>query len=419
MERRNEMRKVSALILFLFLCFAYLVIPRIGYVEAQTRTIVVPDEFSTIFLAVEEAREGDTVFVKSGLYEGPINKTLIVNKTISITGENIQTTTLVLHPEWITQILFGTPLSYYANPILIEANEVKISGFTITSDGGEIAVKGNNTQLTGNVFRVDVALMGDNQLFSQNTLLDADVFCRGSYASVNNNKVLNGMIASESGSYDKIFDNEVVGSIAIGGTSSHELVYGNSVKDGSDFYWAGISIASIGTFVVNNKILNCSKGISYDWGGNNTAKQNIISNCRGPAVSVAKGYSDFTFTENQVQDNLIGVQAESSFSLYYNNFVNNNLQVEILDENIYFWSMDNGTIGNYWSNYNGTDSNGDGIGDTPYLINKQNKDNYPLMAPIELEVIPEFSSWTILPILLVLSFVIIFSKNKFRKKGLE
>ena len=39
--------------------------------------------------------------------------------------------------------------------------------------------------------------------------------------------------------------------------------------------------------------------------------------------------------------------------------------------------------GNYWSEYNGTDSNQDGIGDTPYTINANNIDHYPLMGTFQ------------------------------------
>jgi hypothetical protein len=50
-------------------------------------------------------------------------------------------------------------------------------------------------------------------------------------------------------------------------------------------------------------------------------------------------------------------------------------------------SWDNGAEGNYWNNYNGTDNNGDEIGDTPYIIAESNQDNYPLI-----NIIPEFPS---------------------------
>jgi len=43
--------------------------------------------------------------------------------------------------------------------------------------------------------------------------------------------------------------------------------------------------------------------------------------------------------------------------------------------------------GNYWSDYSGVDVNGDGIGDTPYIIDADNQDRYPLMH-----------SWSPLPV---------------------
>jgi nitrous oxidase accessory protein NosD len=39
-------------------------------------------------------------------------------------------------------------------------------------------------------------------------------------------------------------------------------------------------------------------------------------------------------------------------------------------------------LGNYWADYEGTDAEGDGIGDTHYSIDSVS-DDYPLMKPFE------------------------------------
>jgi len=63
---------------------------------------------------------------------------------------------------------------------------------------------------------------------------------------------------------------------------------------------------------------------------------------------------------------------------YHNNLIGNEKQVYTY-MSINAW--DNGSEGNYWSDYKGNDTNGDGIGDTPYIIDKGIQDNHPLMSP--------------------------------------
>jgi parallel beta-helix repeat protein len=78
-------------------------------------------------------------------------------------------------------------------------------------------------------------------------------------------------------------------------------------------------------------------------------------------------------------------------TIYHNNFIEN--QNNVGDVAGSWWIQgstpavniwDNGIEGNYWSNYNGTDNDSDGIRETPYIIDEKNQDNYPLMTPINI-----------------------------------
>jgi parallel beta-helix repeat protein len=97
--------------------------------------------------------------------------------------------------------------------------------------------------------------------------------------------------------------------------------------------------------------------------------------------------------DNRVSNNNVGVCLYNSTGniFYHNLFANNSRQVV---SNFYdpfspssgsysINSWNNGFEGNYWSDYDGTDANHDGIGDTPYVIDANNVDHYPLMGHFE------------------------------------
>lgn len=66
---------------------------------------------------------------------------------------------------------------------------------------------------------------------------------------------------------------------------------------------------------------------------------------------------------------------------YHNNFIDNTYQVGWIQDPLCYNYFDYNGEGNYWSNYAGSDSDGDGIGDTPYVIKSGClQDNYPLMC---------------------------------------
>ncbi|MDD3492590.1 MAG: NosD domain-containing protein, partial [Candidatus Thermoplasmatota archaeon] len=81
---------------------------------------------------------------------------------------------------------------------------------------------------------------------------------------------------------------------------------------------------------------------------------------------------------NTFAHGIYGVQVHSSTGnwLYLNDFLGNAVQAQ--DDATNNW--DNGSVGNYWSDYDGEDNDYDGIGDTPYAISGgSNTDRYPLM----------------------------------------
>jgi parallel beta-helix repeat protein len=135
---------------------------------------------------------------------------------------------------------------------------------------------------------------------------------------------------------------------------------------------------------------------------------NITNNYNG--ISVHFFGNGNTIRDNNITDNTnygITIYGDSAENVvYHNNFINNYQHVSCQDITTGTW--DNGVEGNYWDNYTGTDSNGNGIGDTEHVIDANNKDRYPLM-----EIIPEFPSLLILPLFMATAtLAVILCKRK-------
>ncbi|MGA2310474.1 MAG: NosD domain-containing protein [Candidatus Bathyarchaeia archaeon] len=132
--------------------------------------------------------------------------------------------------------------------------------------------------------------------------------------------------------------------------------------------------------IIDSTLSNNFDAVMLSSSSNCTVSRNVISN-NGYAAIYFDGSVDCTMTENNVLYNfcVFGMRHNSTENrIFHNNFINNSW-IGSFDpcQN----SMDNGiSEGNYWTGYNGIDSNNDGIGDTSYSLCPSNNDNYPLMG---------------------------------------
>jgi parallel beta-helix repeat protein len=176
--------------------------------------------------------------------------------------------------------------------------------------------------------------------------------------------------------------------------------------------WLFFSSGSVvdGNVIENNQAGVVIEGSSYlegyeNWPASfgpescNISDNTIIGNDAGIACENA-WYNDFI--GNKVVNNLYGISLNTQLSygtfpafgnrFYHNNMVGNSYQVNglaaLLGEWYNYWDNGYPSGGNYWSDYYGVDkksgpyqnlTGSDGIGDTPYVIDAYDSDNYPLM----------------------------------------
>lgn len=266
----------------------------------------------------------------------------------------------------------------------------KITGNTIDAYSG-ISANGTGTQITGNKVtakNIGISTGGEYQTVVGNTIRISE---------------WQGNMVKISSTFTNVTKNTLIGtSYAYAVVDGPEnIFYKNTITDSY-----GLRVTSDKNIIANNMVTGGSISVS---GSNNTVCINQLTN--GFGMTIAGHYN--RYYANQIQGNTIGAslggtEAYSSNNIIYqNNFIQNTQQIENYENKANFW--DNGNTGNYWSDYNGTDENGDGIGDQPYAIMGQRldqtlrtlvpivtgQDNYPLMTPFNLDTITiQLPEWT-------------------------
>ena len=189
-------------------------------------------------------------------------------------------------------------------------------------------------------------------------------------------------------------DNRVTGNVFTGNNMGlhlenycfNNIVRGNNFTDNNNGF--SLTSSSSNTIEENNFVNNGYGLYFYTSSSNNIFRNNFLNNTyqvydagMTPQASVtpaaSKTHSAGTLT-------LLTLDIEPANFAFPPPLSTNN------------WNS--GNFGNYWSDYNGTDADGDGIGDTPHFLYGNNADNYPLVQPAATAV-PEFPAWVILPLL--------------------
>ncbi|AAM05160.1 DUF3344 domain-containing protein [Methanosarcina acetivorans] len=349
------MNKRIFLILFAIICIV-LTMP------AEAKTWYVDDDggadFTDIQTAVNSASSGDTIYVYAGDYLG-----FNVNKPyITIIGEGADLVTV-------------GPTSQIRLPDIGNATGTDLEG---------------------------MKLMSDLYLSTYGPAPDCTI----------KNCILVNSISTAFGRYysasNLTFEGNLVngsGSINMYGLSSKSKILNNHFTDLSNTYSAIYFRQDANFCTFSNNVLENSTATNmltvYNVPGC-TITNNTFRNNTGVALRLYKNtVTNTTITHNIFSRNGGGIKFDSAGDnnkIYLNDFIENTAQIILLGTapTTTIWSSPDqipytfnsttytGYMGNYWSDYNGTDNNNNGIGDDPYVLpDSLGADNYPLMQPFE------------------------------------
>ena len=228
-------------------------------IDCQDTIIVDQDglgDFTTIKAAVNAAQSGDIILIHSGIFE---EEDIFINTSLSITGEDVLTTI----------VSGGGETTIF----IVNANQVSISGLTITGGGG---ILGQNIEIAA-----------DDCIISNNIITSNDDVGIALHNSSNS-----------------MIDSNIINNCPFAAIRIYNAIQSNTIKNNQ------ISDCISGIYLHNaqnqkiekNFVSDCSKGIYLEECSNNLVKHNqIFNNSQGMFVSYAKNN---LITENNFLTNV-------------------------------------------------------------------------------------------------------------------
>jgi len=160
-------------------------------------------------------------------------------------------------------------------------------------------------------------------------------------------------------------------------TSDNVTISGFKIKNTDGSSYACIQLWYVINCQINDIIAQYGGNTLYLVGSNtNTIEDNTIES--GNIGIFFSNSDDNIITNNYIQNNNaygISLYSNSANNIIYKNDFSNNLLSNARDLSSNIWSRN--SQGNYWDDYNDYDSDGNGVGDNPYVIDGDSQDDYP------------------------------------------
>lgn len=315
--------------------------------------IIVPDDYTSIQEAIDAAEPNQYIFVRSNVYR----EYLLINKTIHLIGENTSTT-----------IIEGN-----GSKVLIEvlADNVTISGFSVrNAETGLLLKNVGNCRIEKNSI-------------TNITITDIPTQGMGIYAN-----------GCENISITENFARDIYFNAVFLMNTDRSVIAKNVFSANMRMSQPVFLYSSDGNLVTMNDVLGEADmnegGIGLLWSNNNTISYNDIRNNDWAGISIRSSNNTFVKGNSVVNHSLWGIriQISNNVSVYNNNFINNIVQLAVISVENLTWNHEG--YGNFWGDYTGKDENKDGVGDTPYIYDDIEIDQYPLMGQFQsIEVVRE------------------------------